>query len=680
MAEIRIVLRGDLCAGSGEATGMTVDNDVCMDTRGFPYIPARRIKGILRDAAETLRAYGDTSVTEDAINALFGTAKDAGRFRVSNAVFSGIDELHACVASAPKELERAAAPLNVAKLFTSVRGQTKLKDGVAVDHSLRFTRVLDRHNALHPERDTELVAQVTFLDGADEALFRRCCDAVRHIGSKRNRGLGNVRVIYDPKETAAARFASPALREKGDRFMIRYTLRLDAPVTLPGCAELLDEIPARSVIGCLAAQVSSEDEAFNDLFLNGAVRWFSLTPRADGAHSVPAPLCLVRYRDEEKNADVFVNRLTAAKEELNGKKLKTVDGSYFALTDNGGRIVRAKSSTVYHHSNSSGELYTQEALDAGMLYAGCVETPRRLAERVLELLCTARFSFGRSKTAQYGNCSLIEPPTVKAINIEPRKLPEGTPVWVLLESDLALLKDGVYVSDAASVRAALAETLNLVNARPDGVQDYCQNHTVSGFQAQWKMPKPQIPTMRGGSIFAFLAGKDEIPAIRQLGEFPQEGMGAFRVLTMEELSSYAAPIKGKVQSWMPQTGGEGDALLKAMAAAELERRFSESVSKLYREQKKDLNVRKGTLGRVRQMVTEAADYADLLERIDSIKPSNTHSDDPTPDRDRAKKLVNAVWRCTYSKETKLMELLDNDPSKVWKKPMIQMIHLMYYGK
>ena len=676
MAELRIVLRGDLCAASGEATGLTVDRDICMDAYGFPYIPARRIKGILREAAETLYKYGDDRFSENAVNTLFGTTVETGKFRITDAVLPEIDQLHACVRSAPKALERAAAPMNIIGLFTSVRGQTQLRDGVAVDHTLRFTRVLNQHNALHPERDTELVAQVTWMNGTDDTLLQVCCDAVRHMGSKRSRGLGNIRVLYDSAKTVGKHMDPPAVPPEGDQFRIHYTLRLDAPVTLPGCAELLEEIPARSVIGCLAAQCEPESVMFDDLFLNGTARWSALTPCSGGARSAPAPFCLVRGKDD----DVYANLLTAPKEALEGKKQKSVDGSYLALTGNGASVIRVHSSTVYHHSHSGDMLYMQESLNAGMLYGGYVTVPRRLAADVLKLLCSARFSFGRSKTAQYGGCTLTEPPKIQALYEEPRRLPAGTPVWVLLESDLVLMRHGVYLSDAASVRAALAKLLKLNDTLPDGTQDHCRNRSISGYQTQWRMPKPPVPAMCGGSIFGFHAGGEAIPANRQLGEFPQEGMGVFRVLTGAELAEYDHPVKSEVDEWIPKIGSERDVLRKAMATAELERQFTESVSELYRRKGKALQVRKGTLGRVRQMLAEAEDFDDFKKRITSIKPSDAHSDNLIPDRDRALELAIAIWDETCGKQEELLALLDGDVTKVWKKPVMQIIHLMYYGK
>ena len=51
MEYLKIVLQSDLCAGNGESIGNTIDTDVCMDAAGLPYIPARRLKGCLKQAA-----------------------------------------------------------------------------------------------------------------------------------------------------------------------------------------------------------------------------------------------------------------------------------------------------------------------------------------------------------------------------------------------------------------------------------------------------------------------------------------------------------------------------------------------------------------------------------------------------------------------------------------------------
>lgn len=56
MDVIRITLRSDLCAGNGESRGNAVDIDIVLTADDLPRIPARRLKGCLRAAAEELAA------------------------------------------------------------------------------------------------------------------------------------------------------------------------------------------------------------------------------------------------------------------------------------------------------------------------------------------------------------------------------------------------------------------------------------------------------------------------------------------------------------------------------------------------------------------------------------------------------------------------------------------------
>lgn len=159
---IRITLKSDLCAGSGEAAGTTVDRDICIRDSGLPCIPARRLKGCLLDTARWLEKLDQASpsVTE----AMFGTnIGTTGAIRVRDALLPGTEAMESWLLErrnpqkgVVQPLQWAAQPLNVENLFTSVRGQTRLEDGVAADSSLRTTRVLTRTNAMDWNRETEV--------------------------------------------------------------------------------------------------------------------------------------------------------------------------------------------------------------------------------------------------------------------------------------------------------------------------------------------------------------------------------------------------------------------------------------------------------------------------------------------------------------------------------------------
>ena len=52
--KLTIKLLSDLCTYSGDTYNSVVDTDVVYDENGIPYIPAKRIKGCIREAAEEM--------------------------------------------------------------------------------------------------------------------------------------------------------------------------------------------------------------------------------------------------------------------------------------------------------------------------------------------------------------------------------------------------------------------------------------------------------------------------------------------------------------------------------------------------------------------------------------------------------------------------------------------------
>ena len=83
MAVVRITLQSDLCVGSGYSYAGVIDSDVTSDRYGIPYIPARRLKGCMREAAEMISAV----LQPDAISNLFGKRgqKMPGKLYIENA-------------------------------------------------------------------------------------------------------------------------------------------------------------------------------------------------------------------------------------------------------------------------------------------------------------------------------------------------------------------------------------------------------------------------------------------------------------------------------------------------------------------------------------------------------------------------------------------------------------------
>ena len=73
---IKLELLSDLCTSSGDTVSGIIDTEVCYDENGIVYIPAKRVKGCLREAALELKdALGNEFDEETFINS-FGRAGD----------------------------------------------------------------------------------------------------------------------------------------------------------------------------------------------------------------------------------------------------------------------------------------------------------------------------------------------------------------------------------------------------------------------------------------------------------------------------------------------------------------------------------------------------------------------------------------------------------------------------
>lgn len=216
---LSIKLLSDALINSGEGFGTIIDSDVVFDDVGLPYIPAKRIKGCLRDAAreacEMLKSAqvisfinldkSDEDREYKIIEQVFGSP---GKELPAPAYFSHltIDDyennrqwLKYFTEKYTKEHEGRSGDSpkkyctgilsrdNILSTFTTIRQQTAIsKEGVADEHSLRTIRVLEKgivfHGEIHALKDDQNTVKLLALG----------CLNLRRIGTKRNRGFGEV--------------------------------------------------------------------------------------------------------------------------------------------------------------------------------------------------------------------------------------------------------------------------------------------------------------------------------------------------------------------------------------------------------------------------------------------------------------------------------------------------------
>jgi CRISPR-associated protein Csx10 len=694
MYRVELELMSDLCAANGEGSGNSVDSDICTDRYGLPYIPARRIKGCMRESANELLNMGYPQIDKDKIEKLFGDAYgQAGLFSLSDftlenevSVRAAIDELKSDLENKPDNsgiLQQYTSNRRIENMFTSVRGRTMMKDGVKVNNSLRFVRVLNRYNPFKQENESlKLVGTLNLNSNKNSEayykLLNAICKATRHIGLNRNRGLGNVRLTLKKfEETNNTEISGVKGYEDEKQYVITYKVVNEAPLTLPEYGKDYTCIPARSVIGCLAnAYLKNIDEdadsqGFKDLFLNGKTRWSSLNPVVDGELSSPVPLMLMKVKNDGGR---LVNRLSFAEgdswENVKSKKPKTMEGSYAALKKDNGKIVYKLSQpvahTVYHNSVNNEEFYMQTSIDEGYVFGGTVEVAGRYVELVKKLLMDTDLRFGRSKNAQYAACRLDKVDVAEKTS-EEVTVHKGTKLFVILKSDLVLDVNGMYDISQPMVRKMIVESAAGIKMDEiDGFADNCLYGIMGGYNTMWNLQKPHVPYVKAGSYYCFEAEADSsIPKQIVIGEYTHEGFGVCEVVTETEMRERCLVEKGSADRAKDETIDNNvkecaENVIKASAILECLR---ENAREIAIEKYKNNDI---PISRLRLMLNEADDFDDFIARVESMKTSDEDSKKVKGKKKNSEELIQNV----YSIGKAIVDYVDQNTKKVKEKGKI----------
>ncbi len=198
---IKITLESDALIGSGEGFGAIIDTDIVFDKVGIPYIPAKRVKGCLRDSAREVCAMFESARIDSFINLRKEEKKEDG-YKIVNDVFGRtgqekpspiffsrltIEDYDAnknWLEYLLKKYKELLSAQKVLSAFTEVRQQTAIKDGVAKEHSLRTVRVV--------KKGVKFKGEIQVDDDNAAELLSLACLNLKNIGTKRNRGFGEV--------------------------------------------------------------------------------------------------------------------------------------------------------------------------------------------------------------------------------------------------------------------------------------------------------------------------------------------------------------------------------------------------------------------------------------------------------------------------------------------------------
>lgn len=553
---IKITLHSAIAAGSGYAFAGVIDSDICYDQYGFPFIPARRIKGCMRDVAERqLSKILNHHITD--IFGVGGNDRNVG-FSIGNAHIEGRDELSKQISEIRKSKEKDNTGLarfidqqDILDQFTTVKAQTKMENGVADNKTLRYTRTVNETSPI-TSKPMVFVAKINYEDELEKDL-EIITKGLRNIGLMRNRGLGSVSCILE-EDNEGNRDIVEKETLTGDLCEISYVLTNVEPLMISASREdvSLSYIPGQNVLGLLAGRYlaeggrTAEDEAFIDLFLNGKTTFTNVVPYKAGHEYYPAPAFINRLKKTKKlvNAEAAVEMENADGEYAtnNGNLPKKLKGKYVAeinhkeITKYDVHEVNMK--IVYHHNQreesidgSIGKLYTQQVITEDQSFAGRIILPIKYVDMVISMLTAGDLFFGKSKTAQYGRCRL-ENIKVKDYTPETIHVDAGEEVLVTLLSDGIFIGENGYTVDYNEVLGEISSKLRITPADSDTKAfSIVQTKKIYGYQTKWNLRKQPVPAIEAGSVYAIKVANDTGIDIKAdfVGERNLEGFGRIRV-------------------------------------------------------------------------------------------------------------------------------------------------------
>ena len=570
---LEIKLLSDMCVSDGGVYNSSVDVDICYDKYGFPYIPAKRIRGCLRECAVELQDW-NLDIPWKKMFGQAGDSKHRAAVRISDAHLAGYEEM--------KELVRKNGdktvfhPQNVLSHFTYIRTQTSIdpETGVADAASLRTMRVADK--------DLTFIAEVD-MDPVYREELKKCCAVFRHIGISRTRGLGEIEVsLKSAMDSMSAMETESETRHadyKEGSEILRYELYLEEPVICKsvngGEARTLDYIEGSKMLGLVIENADAKEKFIH--FMNSAELFCSNAYISqDGIRYTEVPAYIYSVKNDSSH---YVNKLYPDPVILEEEKpqLNRMKHCYVYIDEK--QRLQKKSVEIeerYHHrrpedksvgraaeeKSGNSQFYQMSAMEAGQNFQGYFSGSAEQVKEIYDILAKREIYYvGYSRTSEYGKVRL------RITGTEERPEPEVKKVktfCVKLEAPAIVYNNNAFYSvDTQDLIAEINEVLGISEDMLDeqaGIRRYVRYTMLGGFHTTWNYRKPTITAFDKGTALLYTLREETeitIPSVFLIGERVSEGFGEVSVQIMDpemecdllEIKEEASELwKGKVDA------------------------------------------------------------------------------------------------------------------------------------
>lgn len=549
-----IELTSDMCVSDGGVYNSSIDTDICYDNYGFPFIPAKRIKGCLRESAQELADWG-MEISEDKLFGKAGDAVNAGAVRLGNAYPENIAEMRDEITKADGHI--IYHPQNVLRQFSYLRTQTAIDadNGVADPHSLRTMRVAKKGMVFEAELDApaELMEDIT-----------ACCKATRHMGIARTRGLGEVKITVSEvsgqiEKATCAPLVSGAVR-------LDYRLHLKEPVICKSVAGgesvSLDFIEGGKVLGLIAGCLRESHRNYLEFMQKGRLICSNAYIAKGGkrANVIPAAYFKIKNNNEQFIDKLNNEWISAYKADEQINRIKT---GFMLENTEGMETLEVIRQERYHHSRpenkgigraddktGTSKFYQISSIQEGQDFCGYITGSEEQMAVIYEILSSKdeiRIGYGRSSEYGLASFEITETSDMKRTETETRHFA------AILESDTICYGDNAYASiDYRDLEAEIKACLGV----SEGIElkgRYMNYTQTGGYNTTWNMRKPTLPAFGAGTTIEFeTEAPVRIPSSEchvPVGERNAEGYGEIRFI---DLSTPAKARRNYKVAWEQQ--------------------------------------------------------------------------------------------------------------------------------
>ncbi|AEE14458.1 protein of unknown function DUF324 [Thermodesulfobium narugense DSM 14796] len=437
--KVKIELLSYTLTGSGEGAGI-IDSDVVLDGFGFPYIPSRRVKGVLKESAQEVCDI--LGVKYSIVESIFGEdGFTEGKLHIGNLYINNYKNIRKEIENLKndknKKYKTFINPSQIASYYTSIRQQTSIDEDreIAKEGSLRTFRVLKPDLEFEGE-----LYEITPLSKKEKALLYLASINLKRIGTSRNRGFGEISCFIEDIKISSIDDAIKYLNSDNDKDIkeeikssdsekfnankkenikkISYKITTLSPIVL--AKEIGEQntintekyIPSTTVRGLFASKfikelnlsrTAHEDDGFHNIFLKGEIIFTPAYPLKNNKIYYPA---LYLHKEKGKDSNSVYNILEEVPENIKTKPVNkmvcySADKIYYHDVPTTFYFHNARDREKGHSIGE--EIFYYEAINEGEEFKGFIIGDEGYLEEIKRIFGDKFNSFiGRSKSAQYG--------------------------------------------------------------------------------------------------------------------------------------------------------------------------------------------------------------------------------------------------------------------------------------